>query len=173
VRTDRTFDAYPAFCKARILILGVGNVLFGDDGFGPEAVSHLASHHRIPDDIYVMDVGTGVRKLLFTLSLGEEVPEEIVVLDAVDGGHGDWRVGEIRLENLPDAKLDDFSLHQVPTSNMLRELQDVRGVRVSVVACDVGVVPQVIQAGLSSGARQAVAEACRHIAERFELLPVG
>ena len=28
------------YCKARVVILGCGNILFGDDGFGPEAVEY-------------------------------------------------------------------------------------------------------------------------------------
>ena len=40
-------DTLPAFCIARVLILGVGNVLFGDDAFGPEAADYLARHYQI------------------------------------------------------------------------------------------------------------------------------
>jgi coenzyme F420 hydrogenase subunit delta len=154
------------------LILGVGNILFGDDGFGPEAVNHLTRNYRIPDNMYVMDVGTGVRKLLFTLTLSEDLPKEIVILDAVDGGKGDGRVGEIPLEALPSTKVDDFSLHLAPSSNMLHELQEHRGVHVTVVACDVGVAADVIQPGLSPEAGRAVIAAGRHLADRFGLLPL-
>lgn len=168
-----TLDTLPAYCKARVLILGVGNILFGDDGFGPAVAEHLAHHYRIPDDIYVMDVGTGVRKLLFTLTLSETRPEEIVIVDAVDRGRGDGQVGEIPLEALPITKIDDFSLHQVPSSNMLRELQDSCGVKITVFSCDVGVVPQEIQPGLSPGTNQAVVIASQKIASRFALSPIS
>ena len=80
-------DSLPAFCQARVLILGVGNLLFGDDGFGPAVADTLLRNYLIPEDIYVMDVGTGVRKLLFTLTLSEDRPEEIVIVDAVDWDH--------------------------------------------------------------------------------------
>jgi coenzyme F420 hydrogenase subunit delta len=168
-RTGEATDTLPAFCSARVLILGVGNILFGDDGFGPGTVAHLEENYDLPDDAYAMDVGTGVRKLLFTLSLSEQLPEEIVILDAVDGGRGDRQVGEIPLEALPSSKVDDFSLHQLPSSNLLRELQDERGVKVTVVACDVGAVPQVIQADLSTAAREGVVAAAEHVAERLGL----
>ncbi len=170
--TRRVSDTLPAFCKARVLILGVGNILFGDDGFGPEVVEHLMRDYHIPSYIYVMDVGTGVRKLLFTLSLSENLPEEIVILDAVDGGKGDSQVGEIPPESLATTKMDDFSLHQVPSSNMLRELRELRGVRFTIVACDVGVIPQVVRPGLSPETRQAVADASEHVADRFGLLAI-
>jgi coenzyme F420 hydrogenase subunit delta len=162
----------PSFCRARALVLGVGNVLFGDDGFGPAVVESLLRDYAIPDDIYVMDVGTGVRKLLFTLLLGDVKPTDIVIVDAVDWGH---RIGEVKVisaNELPVTKIDDFSLHQVPTSNMLRELQDQDQVKVSVVVCDVGVLPQIIEPGLSPETAQAVGTASQEIATQFSLEPL-
>ena len=49
---------------------------------------------------------------------------------------------EIPVESLPVTKVDDFSLHQIPTSNMLCELQDDCGVKVSVIVCDLGLSPK-------------------------------
>ena len=168
-----TPSCLPTFCRARALVLGVGNVLFGDDGFGPEVARHLSDQYRIPDDIYVMDVGTGARKILFTVTLSEERPEEIVIVDAVDWGRKNGQVFEIPAEELPVTKIDDFSLHQVPTSNMLRELQDDCGVRVIVVACDVGAIPQTIAPGLSQPTARAVVTAARQLADRYALSPAG
>jgi coenzyme F420 hydrogenase subunit delta len=166
-------DSLPAFCSARLLILGVGNVLFGDDGFGPAVAEALKREFEIPEDVYVMDVGTGVRKLLFTLVLSEDKPEEIVVVDAVDWGQTPGEVSEIAADELPMTKVDDFSLHQVPTSNMLRELQEHEGVEINVLVCDVGEVPQEILPGLSSVVQEAVSTATRRIASRYALQPVN
>ncbi|MCK5314351.1 MAG: hydrogenase maturation protease [Anaerolineales bacterium] len=172
--TEQTldFNLLPAFCQARVLVLGVGNVLFGDDGFGPVVVESLLQDYDIPDDVYVMDVGTGVRKLLFTLILGDTLPEEIVIVDAVDWGYSIGDVQEISADELPVTKIDDFSLHQVPTSNMLRELQDHSQVKVSVIVCDIGNLPQKIDPGLSPKIRQAVQSAAEKIATRFSLEPL-
>ena len=166
-------DFLPAFCRARILILGVGNLLFGNDGFGPAVAEYLSQHFAISDDVYVMDVGTGVRRLLFTLSLSETQPEEIVIVDAVDWGQEIGQVAEVSAEALPITKTDDFSLHQVPTSNMLRELQEHCGVKVTVVACDVGDIPQIIAPGLSPDIQQAVLTASYRIAARFSFSPIS
>lgn len=166
-------DTLPTFCRARVLILGVGNVLFGNDGFGPEVIDYLTRHFEIPEDICVMDVGTGARKVLFTVSLSETRPQEIVIVDAVDWGHEIGDVLEIPVESLPVTKVDDFSLHQVPTSNMLRELQVDCGVKVSVIVCDVGEIPQIIEPGLSSASEAAVAIAAQKIATCYELLSLS
>jgi coenzyme F420 hydrogenase subunit delta len=130
-------------------------------------VEHLIHNYLIPEDVSVMDVGTGVRKLLFTLVLSEVKPEEIVIVDAVDWGNEVGQVSEISVDALPVTKVDDFSMHQVPTSNMLRELQDQGGIEVMVVACDVGDIPQLIEPGLSQTTVLAVGEASQLLAERF------
>ena len=160
-------DYLPTYCRARVLILGVGNLLFGDDGFGPAVADYLTNHFTTSDEIYIMDVGTGARKLLFTLSLSECHPDEIVIVDAVDWGRDIGQVTEIEAEALPATKIDDFSLHQVPTSNLLRELQEHYSIKITVVACDVGAIEQIIQPGLSPSVQKAVLTASQSIAQRF------
>jgi coenzyme F420 hydrogenase subunit delta len=167
--SELNLDTLPAFCRARVLILGVGNMLFGNDGFGPEVIDFLTRHYAIPDDMYAIDVGTGARKVLFTIRLSETRPLEIVIVDAVDWGQVIGSVLEIPVESLPVTKVDDFSLHQVPTSNMLRELQEDCGVKVTIVVCDVGLIPQMIEPGLSPNIQQSVIEACQQIGSRFSL----
>jgi coenzyme F420 hydrogenase subunit delta len=164
-----SIDYLPSYCRARVLVLGVGNILFGDDGFGPAVIENLLQRYTLPDDIYTMDAGTGVRKLLFTLTLSSDVPDEIVIIDAVDWGNEIGQVMEIPADALPATKQDDFSLHQVPTSNMLKELQEQHGIKVTAVVCDVGDIPQIIQPGLSPAVASAVPIASQLIAVRLDL----
>lgn len=42
----------------RILILGVGNILLTDEGFGVRAVEYLKAHYRWPEGVRLMDGGT-------------------------------------------------------------------------------------------------------------------
>lgn len=165
-------NTLPSFCVARALILGVGNMLFGNDGFGPQVIEYLSGHYAFPADICAMDVGTGARKVLFTVALSEARPEELVIVDAVDWGNKVGDVLDIPVASLPLTKVDDFSLHQVPTSNLLRELQDDCKVRVTVLVCDVGPVPQMIEPGLSPEIEAAVLSAAKTIADRYRLLPI-
>jgi coenzyme F420 hydrogenase subunit delta len=162
-------DLLPTYCQARLLILGVGNLLFGDDGFGPAVIEQLQNHYPIPPDVYTMDVGTGVRKILFTLTLSELLPEEIIIADAVDWGQEVGKVFEIKAQSLPLSKIDDFSMHQAPGSNLLRELQERRKVRVTIIACDVGYVPKEIKPGLSPVVAEASLKAAQIIAQRITL----
>jgi len=42
----------------RISVLGMGNVLMGDDGAGPYAVATFAAQYAVPEDVEVLDIGT-------------------------------------------------------------------------------------------------------------------
>lgn len=163
----RPEDARPSYCRARVLILGCGNVLFGDDGFGPAVVEWLDRHWggRPPEGVAIVDAGTGVRGLLFDLALGPERPETLIVVDAVDVGRTAGEVFDLAVEDLPPRKTDDFSLHQVPTSNLLKELADLGGVTVRILACQVAHVPEAVAPGLSEPVEAAVPRAGRLILE--------
>jgi len=152
-------DFLPDFCTKRVLILGCGNRLFGDDGFGPAVIDHLIAHYALPDDVYVMDVGTGIRKLLFTLCLSSELPHTIFIIDAVDKGKSPGEVFEILLDDIPLEKADDFSLHQAPSSNLAKELQQ-KGVNVRVIACQVQSTPASMKTGLSEQVSEAIPRLC-------------
>src|SRR3990172_1066323 len=99
----------PEFCSKETLILGCGNRLFGDDGFGPLVMEYLLTHYRVPSNTYVADVGTGVRKLLFTLSISPKLPRRMILVDAVDKGRAPGEIFEICLDEIPVEKVDNFS----------------------------------------------------------------
>ena len=162
-------DLLPEFCRKRVLILGCGNILLGDDGFGPNVVEYLTRHYDLPDDVCAMDAGTGVRNILFTLSLSEARPEEVLIIDAVDRGEAPGRILELPIAEIPLPNLDNFSMHQAPSSNLLRELQDRCGVKVTVLVCDVGAVSPTVQPGLSETTQKAVPVVCQKIVEKLEV----
>ncbi len=66
----------PEWCKSRILIIGCGNILLGDDGFGPYVINYLKSNFHIPAGISLIDAGTSVREVLFDILLSEKYPKE-------------------------------------------------------------------------------------------------
>lgn len=156
----------PDFCTKGILVLGCGNWLFGDDGFGPAVIEYLLSHYEIPEDVYVMDVGTGIRKLLFTLALSPEHTQRVAIIDAVDKGRTPGEIFEIQMEDLPREKTVDLSLHQVPSSNLAKELRDA-GVDVRVLVCQVSTIPESVKPGLSDTLKDAVPRMCSLIAKEF------
>ena len=157
----------PEFCQKHILVLGCGNTLFGDDGFGCAVADYMERHYHIPDHVGILDVGTSVRNLLFTLCLSSTRPKRIVLLDGIDLGRSPGELVEIDPADIPAVKQNDFSLHQFPTSNLLRELQQQCGVEVRVLACQVSPLPEEVKAGLSEAVKRAVPVAAARIAAEY------
>ncbi|WP_042445833.1 HyaD/HybD family hydrogenase maturation endopeptidase [Azospirillum sp. B510] len=66
----------------RILVLGIGNILWADEGFGVRTVERLAAGWRFPDAVTLMDGGTQGLYLLPHL----ENADALIVVDAIDYG---------------------------------------------------------------------------------------
>jgi coenzyme F420 hydrogenase subunit delta len=162
-------DDMPEYMRKSILIFGCGNVLFGDDGFGPIVAEELEKKYTIPENVYVLNAELSVREILFNITLSEKKPDTIVIIDAVDFGRESGEIFEIDLDELPENKIDDFSMHQVPTSNLLRELRDICKVDVRILSCQVEKIPEEVEPGLSEIVKKQVLKMCELIAERYFL----
>ena len=149
----------PEYSKKRVLILGVGNVLFGDDGFGPSAVDYMLKNCDIPEDVYVMDVGIGSGDILFNVALSQTKPEKIIILDAVDMKKKPGEVFRLSVDELPTSKLSDFSMHFFPSANLLREMRDQMKIDIIIVACQAERMPDSVSTGLSDSVKQALPKA--------------
>lgn len=68
--------------KPQILILGIGNVLWADEGFGVRCVETMASRYAFPENVRLLDGGT---QGLYLLPFMEEA-DALIVFDAVDYG---------------------------------------------------------------------------------------
>ena len=147
-----------------LLILGCGNILIGDDGFGPAVIQYLQEHYTIPPDVCVFDAGTSVREILFDTILSEKKPSKIIVVDAMDCGREPGELFWLDIDGIPAVKLDDFSMHQIPTSNLLRELRDLCGIDIIVMACQIASSTDHVAPGLSIPVKKAVKDAARTLA---------
>ena len=154
----------PDWHNKQTCILGCGNVLFGDDGFGPAVADHCQRYCAIPASVCVLDVGTSVRNVLFDILLADQRPKKIVIVDAIDCGREPGALLELDIESLPKETIDDFSMHQLPTSNLLREIRDYCEVEVRVLVCQVTRIPEEVSPGLSIPVSRAVERAAKTLA---------
>ncbi len=154
-----------------VLIFGCGNILFGDDGFGPAVIAELEKKQAVPRHAHAEDVGTSIKALLIDIAYAERRPKCVVIVDAVDlPGHSAGEVFEITPDDIPANKLVDFSAHGFPSSNLLKELNDRHGVAVRIVAVQVDRLPTEVSQGLSEPVTRAVPQAARlalGIADRY------
>lgn len=151
------------YLEKEILVLGCGNILFGDDGFGSEVIQYLQKNYDIPSNVYVDDAGLSVRTILFNVVLNEKKPKKIIIVDAVDLGKPAGATFHLDVDEMPEIKCDDFSMHQVPTSNLLKELKNYCNVDVKIIATQVQYIPEEVSLGLSKVMRDAIPAACEMI----------
>ncbi|MBS1791388.1 MAG: hydrogenase maturation protease [Acidobacteria bacterium] len=68
--------------RPRVLVACIGNIFFGDDGFGVEVAKRLATYHW-PEHVRVVDYGIRGFDLTFALMDGYDV---IIFVDAIQRG---------------------------------------------------------------------------------------
>ena len=151
------------YLDCKTLVLGCGNILFGDDGFGPAVVDCLLENYPLPPDVCVLNAGISVRNLLFTITLSDRRPGKIIIIDAVDAGKPVGEIFELDIDQLPKIKIDDFSMHQLPTSNLLKELNEFCDIEVKILSAQVQQIPDEVDPGLSKVIRAAIPVACEKI----------
>jgi len=100
----------------KILVLGIGNLLWADEGFGVRCVEALNAGWCFPDNVTVMDGGT---QGLYLLPYVQEA-DCLLVFDAVDYGDTPGQLREVIGEQVPrfmGAK--KMSLHQTGFQEVL------------------------------------------------------
>lgn len=94
--------------RPKILILGIGNILLGDEGVGVRVIEHL-SRQKIPNDVELLDGGTGGADLLEHICGREKV----IVVDAIQSDYPPAAIIRLTIENLKTADAPELSLHSL------------------------------------------------------------
>lgn len=99
-----------------ILILGIGNLLWADEGFGVRCVEALNAAWALPDNVTVMDGGT---QGLYLLPYVTEV-KHLLVFDAVDYGLPPGTMKRVEGDEVPQfLGAKKMSLHQTGFQEVL------------------------------------------------------
>ena len=106
--------------QRRVLVLGIGNVLWADEGFGVRAAEAFAERFTVPESVTVLDGGT---QGLYLLPFLEEA-DALIVFDAVDYGLAPGTMKIVRDGEVPaflGAK--KMSLHQTGFQDVIATAQ--------------------------------------------------
>ena len=98
-----------------VLVLGLGNVLLGDDGLGAAAVARMERDYRIPPGVRLEDGGTLGLSLLGLLADSDRV----ILVDAVRTDEPPGTLVRLDGEDVMDAVRDRLSPHQVGVADLL------------------------------------------------------
>lgn len=95
--------------KPRITVLGVGNILFGDEGFGVRVIEKMRDRCEFPQEVNLVDGGVLGLNLLGTISAADY----LIIVDAIlnKGKPGD--IYRLEGDQIPKRILAKNSLHQV------------------------------------------------------------
>jgi coenzyme F420 hydrogenase subunit delta len=154
------------------LVLGCGNPLIGDDGFGPAVIQHLEKHYFLPDSVAAIDCGTSIRDILFDILISARKPGKLIIIDVTDSpGLAPGEIREIDVDQIRPEKISDFSLHQFPTTNMLKEIKEETPINVRVLVVQVSDMPTEVKPGLSEPVRSAIPAMCERIISEIGSTP--
>ena len=131
-------NPYDDIYAPEIMILGVGCILFSDEGFGVRVIETIQERYEFPDNVLVVDGGVLGINLLGVISK----PDHLIVVDAIrnKGKPGDmYRLdGEV----IPERIRAKNSLHQVDFLEALTLCQALDKVPETVI---LGVEPEDIE----------------------------
>jgi len=103
---------------AKIVVLGLGNVLHADDGAGVQAIQRLRQDARVPEDVSLVEGGTlGLELLPYVWDCSR-----LIVIDAVDVGEAPGTVVRMTGEEL-NSLPGNASVHQLGVSDLLVALR--------------------------------------------------
>jgi len=127
---------------SRVLVLGLGNVLLGDDGIGAAAIDRLERDYRVPPEVRLVEGGT------LGLSLLDEVggAEHVILVDAVAADAPPGTLVRLDGADVTDAVRERLSVHQVGVADLLDAARLIGRYPASVVL--LGLVPGSIGLGV-------------------------
>jgi hydrogenase maturation protease len=139
---------------ARVLVVGVGNIFLGDDGFGVEVVARLATR-PIPEGVRVADFGIRGVHLAYELLEGFDL---VILIDTIDLGEAPGTITVIEPDPDSDGEVlpDAHDLDPVAVMGLLTDLGGSVG-RMLVVGCQPADLSESM--GLSAPVAGAVDEA--------------
>jgi len=113
-------SAWPCRAKSaapvgEVLVLGIGNVLWADDGFGVRAVEALHDAYLAPGNVRLLDGGTQGLALLDLVATHAAV----LVFDAIDFGLEPGEIRVLRDREVPAWSGKKMSLHQQGFQDLL------------------------------------------------------
>ena len=104
--------------SAKTVVLGLGNILHGDDGAGAQAISRLRADPRMPTDVSLVEGGTlGLELLPYVWDCAR-----LILIDAIDVGEPPGtlvRMSGDELNSLPG----NSSVHHLGVSDLLVALR--------------------------------------------------
>jgi len=156
----------PDSLKKEILIMGCGNLLFADDGFGYEVITRLEKM-ELPENVEIIDAGTGGSFYLMSIMDGECKVKKIIIVDIIDFGLPPGTLKKFGVDELPNIDKYNFDAHDLPLAPYLIDA-DKKGIDIVIIGCQAKEVSNPdIKIGLTDEVKNSLDDAIKMVLEEI------
>ena len=128
--------------QSDMTVLGVGNVILRDEGFGVRVAEYLDAHYDFPENVQIVDGGTlGIELTQFVTGT-----KKLLVIDSINGHAEPGTRFAIRDDDVLAHFQDKISAHEVGIQDVLA-LLEVTGHKIPTVTV-LGAQPYNLEAGV-------------------------
>lgn len=128
------------------LILGVGNILLGDEGIGIRVVEELENRFSFPEEVMILDGGTAGIELLRYI----EGRDLLIVIDAMRAGLTPGTVFKVEGDDVAKRFMTKISPHQIGLSDLLAA--GILSAKIPAHITLFGVEPECLETGIALSA---------------------
>jgi len=137
-KSSNKSDLFDLPFSSGIMVLGIGNILYSDEGFGVQVVEKMQWLYEFSDNVMFVDGGVLGINLLGVISQ----PEHLIVVDTVRNKGNPGDLYRLEGEAIPERIRAKNSLHQVDFLEALTLCQALDRVPQTVI---IGVEPEDIE----------------------------
>ncbi len=144
----------------KLLIMGIGNTLRGDDATGPKTIDmlyeKLVSMDVDSDDVYLLNAATAPEN--HTIEIRQINPSHLIIIDAVEFSSD---AGSFIIVDRNQIDTFNFSTHTMPISFLINYLEDSVGCKIMTL----GIQPKdmTLVDTISGEVQASIDELCNHI----------
>ncbi len=138
--------------KSEVIVFGCGNILFGDDGFGPELIKYINENIKIKEkNVTFIDAGTSVNDILFNLYLSDlDNLKKIILIDIADIGKEPGEFIKKDIVEIKKLKFKFFSMHQTPGYGILKKIKEKKkDIKIKIFLLQPSKIPEEVSIGIS------------------------
>ena len=102
-----------------VTVLGIGNTILTDEGFGVRVVEYLQENYKFPDNVSLIDGGTlGVELQHFIIGT-----QKLLIIDSIDGGAAAGTTFHLRDDEILKHFTQKISAHEIGIQDILTMLE--------------------------------------------------
>ena len=126
-----------------VTVLGIGNTILSDEGFGVKVVEFLQQNYKFPDNVQLIDGGTlGIELQHFIIGT-----QKLLIIDSIDGGAAAGTTFHLHGDEILNYFTQKISAHEIGIQDILTMLE-ITGKKIPCVEL-LGAQPYSLNAGIN------------------------